>query len=132
MLSSIERHSCSSAAYSIDKSTGCCYQWHGSSTVDKIFWSRYLLVNSYKNISTSSVPSSFLATVCKSMWSLTNTKELHERRASAKGNIHWPQNANQRSCHSSTKTMRKVSCKSKKKVWLELFSSACFISTIGL
>lgn len=42
MLSSLERHSCSSATYSIDKSTGCCYQWHGSSTVDKIFWSRYL------------------------------------------------------------------------------------------
>ena len=76
------------------------------------------LVNSYKNISTSSVPPSFLATVCKSTWSLTNTEQLHERRASAKGNIHWPENANQRSCHSSTKTMGKVSCKSKKKVWL--------------
>ena len=50
-----------------------------------------------------------------SMWSLTNTEQLHERRASAKGNIHWPQNTNQRSCHSSTKTMGKVSCQFKKK-----------------
>ena len=37
MLSSRERRSHSSATYSINKSRGCYYQWHGSSTEDKIF-----------------------------------------------------------------------------------------------
>ena len=42
MLSFRERHSRSSATYSINKSKGCYYQWCGSPTYDKILWSRYL------------------------------------------------------------------------------------------
>ena len=43
MLSSRERRSHSSATYSINKSRGCYYQWHGSSTEDKIFCARSFL-----------------------------------------------------------------------------------------
>ena len=66
MLSSRERRSHSSATYSINKSRGCYYQWHGSSTEDKIFCAR-----------------SFVA-VCKSTLSLPVLgdfiKGKHQRR----------------------------------------------------
>ena len=66
MLSSRERRSRSSATYSINKSRGCYYQWHGSSTEDKIFCAR-----------------SFVA-VCKSTLSLPVLgdfiKGKHQRR----------------------------------------------------
>ena len=93
MLSSIERHSCSSAAYSIDKSTGCCYQWHGSSTVDKIFWSRYLwwiFLQKYFNIFSSLLFSSncLQVHVVFSQYWATSQKEGVSK---LKGNIHWPQ-----------------------------------------
>ena len=43
MLSSREGRSHISATYSINKSRGCYYQWHGSSTEDKIFCARSFL-----------------------------------------------------------------------------------------
>ena len=69
------------------------------------------LVNSLKNISTSSVPHSFPTTVYKSTWSLTNT-QIGGPATPVPGQ--WG----------------KYIANPKEKVWLELFSSACFISTI--
>ena len=63
------------------------------------------LVNSLKNISTSSVPHSFTTTVCKSMWSLTNT-QIRGPATPVPGQ--WG----------------KYTANPKDKVWL-----ACFIST---
>ena len=66
LYSLLEKDGHSSATYSINKSRGCYYQWHGSSTEDKIFCAR-----------------SFVA-VCKSTLSLPVLgdfiKGKHQRR----------------------------------------------------
>ena len=76
----------------------------------------------------SSVPPSFGTTGCKSTWSLRNNERLHKKRcALAKGNIHRPRSANQSPASPVPKQWEKYISNPKNKVWLELFSSACFI-----
>ena len=76
----------------------------------------------------SSVPPSFGTTGCKSTWSLSNNERLDKKRcALAKGNIHRPRSANQSPASPVPKQWEKCIFNPKNKVWLELFSSACFI-----
>ena len=75
-----------------------------------------------------SVPHSFGTTGCKSTWSLSNNERLHKKRcALAKGNIHRPRSENQSPASPVPKQWEKYISNPKNKVWLELFSSACFI-----
>ena len=79
----------------------------------------------------SSVPPSFGTTGCKSTWSLSNNERLHKKRcALAKGNIHRPRSANQRSCLSSTKTMGKVYFQSKKQGVARIIQFSMFYLTV--
>ena len=64
----------------------------------------------------------------KSTWSLSNNERLDKKRcALAKGNIHRPRSANQSPASPVPKQWEKCIFNPKNKVWLELFSSACFI-----
>ena len=78
----------------------------------------------------SSVPPSFGTTDCKSTWALSNNDRLKKRCALAKGNIHRPRSANQRSCLSSTKTMRKVYFQSKKQGVARIIQLIMFYLTV--